>query len=463
MITVSSLVVIWIMGSLLIRRVGWFRGQSPVFVYGAALGVGGGALSVLLLLISALTDRLHLIWGYLLLAGSVLLRVRSASEKRRDASAALLDRRVGLPEICLLGTLAAIVLAMIAAGSFGALAGDGLAIWAFKAKVFFLTRRVDLTFLRDEMRFGFAHLDYPLLLPLLEWWVYSHLGHVNDSVVRLVHVGYYLSLLAAFYGSLRAVAGRVTVLLCTVVLGLLAPGVLNTLDGYADLIQGYYALLGFVPFVAWVNGGKPRDLASAGVIFALGAHVKGEGLSWLMAIAASILLVQWRVRTESPQRLRPLLTFLAISAPVAGMWPLYRWVFGIPPSPMVMLPTIDLVVSRLPILLGALLAEFDTRGLWQHGWGLLWAFTFLGCLRAVTHRSPARFRILCCWTPLIFQGLVVMTFYLLTVAPLRWHLATSLTRVLLQFGPCCLWASAATLFPVEPFRLSCRGDNTAQA
>ena len=235
-------------------------------------------------------------------------------------------------------------------------------------------------------------------------------------------------------------------------MGLLAPGILNTLDGYADLIQGYYALLGFVPFVAWSNSGRSSDLASSALSFALGAHVKTEGLTWLLVIPASILLVLWPVRTKSPQRLRPLLTFLAISAPVAGMWPVYRWVFDIPLSPTVMWPTIDLVASRLPVILGAVLAEFDVRGLWQHGWGLLWAFTFLGCLRAVMHRSPSRFRVLCCWSPLVFQGLIVITIYLLTVAPLRWQLATSLMRVLFQLGPCCLWVSTVTLVPVEPFK-----------
>jgi len=56
------------------------------------------------------------------------------------------------------------------------------------------------------------------------------------------------------------------------------------------------------------------------------------------------------------------------------------------------------------------------------------------------------------------QGLIVLSFYLLTAAPLKWHLETSLTRVLLQYAPCGLWASAATLLPGEPFKLRRRRD-----
>lgn len=450
-LTVYSLLVIWAIGLLLIRRFALFRGQIPSFVHGAALGIGGGVLTLVLLVTSALTGGLYLIWGYLALFGGALLNVRYRHGKKRGEKASFIEWPVGIPEIFLLGVLVTIAVAMIASGSFGALSGDGWAIWAFKAKVFFLSRRIDLAFLRDDIRFGFAHLDYPLLLPLIEWWVYAHLGHVNDSVVRLVHVGYYLSLLAAFYGSLRTSIDRPTALLCTVVLGLLAPGVTNTLDGYADLIQGYYALLGFVAFVAWVNRREPTDLVSAGVSLALGSHVKTEGLSWLLAITVSILLALWQVRRELSAHVKPLLTFLAISVPVAGMWPLYRWAFDIPLSPVVTLPTPDLVVSRLPIILRALGAELGLRGLWQSGWGLLWVFTLLGCFRAAAHRGPSRPQTLCCWSPLVFEGLIVSVVYLVTASPLRWHLATSLTRVLLQFGPCCLWASAATLLPTEPF------------
>jgi hypothetical protein len=453
-LTVYSLLVIWVTGFLLIRRFALFRGQPPSFVYGAALGIGGGVLSLVILVASGVGGSLRLMWGYLVLFGVALLSARYPREEKPGAMPSGVQERIRIPEVCLLGVLALIVLAMIASGAFGELGGDGWAIWAFKAKVFFLGRGVDLAFLRDETRFGFAHLDYPLLLPLVEWWVYAHLGHVNDSVVRLVHVGFYLSLLAAFYGSLRTFVGRQTALLCTVVLGLLAPGVTNTLDGYADLIQGYYALLGFVSFVAWVNGGQPSDLVSAGVSLALGSHVKAEGATWLLAITASIVLALWHVRRELSAHVRPLRTFLAIGVPVAGTWPLYRWVFDIPLSPVVMLPTFDLVVSRLPVILRALLGEFSLRGFWQSGWGLMWVFTLLGCFRAAAHRSPSRRQILCCWSPLVFQGLIVSVVYLLTVAPLKWHLATSLTRVLLQFAPCCLWAGAATLLAPDPFKPS---------
>lgn len=450
-LTAYSLLVIWVIGLLLIGRFGWFRGQPRTFVYGAALGIGAGALTLILLLASSLTGGLSLIWGYLLLLATVLLKTRSVPEQGCRPIVKSAKRRLGLLEMCLLGALVSIVLAMIASGIFGTLEGDGWAIWGFKAKVFFLNRRIDLAFLRDEARFGFAHLDYPLLLPLVEWWVYAHLGHVNDSVVRLVHVAFYFGLLAAFFGSLRAYVGRTAALLCTVALALLGPATISTLDGYADVILGYYALLGFVSFVAWVDDAQPAAVASAGISLGFGTHVKAEGLSWLLAIAPSLALAVWRAPGASRARLIRLGTFFAISVPVAVIWPLYRWIFGIPLSPIVRLPTLDLAASRLPVVFDAFLSEMGLHWPGSQGWALLWVFTLLGCARAMMSPGPRRRQAVWRWSPVLLQALMVFGFYLLTVAPLKWHLATSLTRVLLQLAPCCLWASAVTLIPIEPF------------
>lgn len=446
-----SLTVVWAIGFVLIRRLRLFRGHASLFIWGASLGIGGGVLSLLLLITATLTGRLSLVPGYLLLVAVAASGARMIFGERPAAPPAPPERRMAIWEIALLMVLGTIVLAMVASGSVGTLVGDGWAIWGFKARAFFLRRGVDPALLRDEMRYGFAHLDYPLLLPLMEWWIYRHVGHVNESVVRLVHVGFYLSLLTAFYGSLRAYVGRAAAILCTVILALLGPAVLNALDGYADLIQGYYAFLGFISFIEWLNGGQRGGLASAGVSLSLGAHVKAEGVSWLAAIIVSVVLARWLTRAESPAPFRTLWPSLAIAVPVAGIWPLYRWAFDIPFSPVIRWPTPDLVASRLPLLLEAFGAEFGARGVWQQGWGLLWVVTFLGCLRALVSRSGSRRRILCCWSPLLIQGLLVSVVYLLTVAPLKWQLETSFTRVLLQCAPSCLWAAAATLIPGEPF------------
>jgi hypothetical protein len=446
-----SLLVIWGAGYLLIRRFRLFRDQPPVFVCGASFGIGGGVVGLVLLVSATLTGTLSLLPGYLVLLAAGLTGARSIRTKGLRTTAGSSARRLGIAEFFLLVLLGTIVLAMVGSGSFGALAGDGWAIWAFKARAFFLDRRVDPAFLRDEAHYGFAHLDYPLLLPLLEWWVFRHLGHLNESAIRLVHVGFYVSLLAAFCGSLRPYIGRAAALLCTVLLALLGPGVGNVLDGYADLVQGYYALLGFVSFVEWARGGRTGELASAGLSLSLGTHVKAEGLSWLAVVAAAALLAAGRSPGKSTHRRRALWTFAAIALPLAGLWPLYRWVFDVRVWPVVQWPSRDLLASRLPLLLEALGVEFGLRGIWDYGWGPLWAVTVLGCMRAVTYKGSGRGPILTCWSPLLTQGLIVFGFYLLTVAPLKWHLQTSLTRLLLQCAPACLWASAATLLPAVPF------------
>ena len=62
---------------------------------------------------------------------------------------------------------------------------DAVGNWGLKAKAIYLANAVPLSFLgnRDYIT---MHPDYPLLLPLVESFVYSLLGHLNDFVVKWI-------------------------------------------------------------------------------------------------------------------------------------------------------------------------------------------------------------------------------------------------------------------------------------
>lgn len=70
------------------------------------------------------------------------------------------------------------------AGTEGLLEFDSVAIWAFKAKIFYLCSGSDLwTWFRNPA-FAYMHMDYPLLVPLLHTLTYGLLGHVNEFVTK---------------------------------------------------------------------------------------------------------------------------------------------------------------------------------------------------------------------------------------------------------------------------------------
>jgi hypothetical protein len=93
-------------------------------------------------------------------------------------------------DVCLLWWLALIPAGLMLcalfrlAGTEGLLEFDSVAIWAFKAKIFYLCSGSDLwTWFRNPA-FAYMHMDYPLLAPLLHTFTYGVLGHVNEFVTK---------------------------------------------------------------------------------------------------------------------------------------------------------------------------------------------------------------------------------------------------------------------------------------
>ena len=70
------------------------------------------------------------------------------------------------------------------AGLEGLMDFDGVVMWAFKAKLFHALAGRELWPWFHNPALAYAHLDYPLLVPLLHSFTYGTLGHVNEFVTK---------------------------------------------------------------------------------------------------------------------------------------------------------------------------------------------------------------------------------------------------------------------------------------
>jgi hypothetical protein len=205
-------------------------------------------------------------------------------------------------------------------------AWDAIAIWGFKARVFYLKGAVNLC--------GFeAHNYYPNLVPLLVSYLYLWLGQVNDYLVKIVFPLWGGALLVMLFGMLRRLG-----LARTAALGATAFFALNGITFithlhivYADLAMTYFALgaLGFI--YLWLTGAAPpRSLPLAALFFAGLAWSKFEGppLAATILLAAVLTLLWLR-----PPRLVRRLSSLAW--PLGGLllgylpWRLFALTHGI--------------------------------------------------------------------------------------------------------------------------------------
>jgi hypothetical protein len=189
-------------------------------------------------------------------------------------------------------------------------AWDAIAIWGFKARIFYLKGAINLC--------GFeAHNYYPNLVPLLVSYLYLWLGQVNDYLVKLVFPLWGAALLAMLFGMLKRLG-----LTRTLALGVTTFFALNGITFithlfivYADLGMTYFALgaAGFI-YLWLTDAGPPRTLPVAALCFAGLAWSKFEGppLAATILLAAALTLIWLR-----PPRLARRL--LSLAWPVGGL------------------------------------------------------------------------------------------------------------------------------------------------
>src|SRR5262249_47864912 len=167
---------------------------------------------------------------------------------------------------------------------------DSWVNWSMKARTIFMEGHLTPTVYADPSR-AVTLQDYPLLVPQVEAWIYGWLGALDDRLVGIASVLFYLALLAVCYGAARARgAGPTTALAVAAVAGTI--GELAVLAGivFAEMpLVLFTAIAGFY-LLRWLDGAPPGALAVAAVGAGLMAWTKREGLVILAVLILATLL-----------------------------------------------------------------------------------------------------------------------------------------------------------------------------
>jgi len=138
-----------------------------------------------------------------------------------------------------------------------------------------------------------SHPHYPLLVPFAEFWIYTWLGRVDQSAVKVLFPIFYLSLTGFVAGAVRRVADRRSGMLAAIALGLLPPLTLipGAASGYADVPLAA-AVAGAISFALVGIGAEKKDaIVLSGVLLAVAVWTKSEGLIFAVAIGLFTLAV----------------------------------------------------------------------------------------------------------------------------------------------------------------------------
>ena len=171
---------------------------------------------------------------------------------------------------------------------------DDFAIWSKKALALYYFDDLKPAFFVDST-YSPMHQEYPILLPLLEAFVFRAMGKPDTQLIHLEFLVFFV----AFLGALAYLAYRESRhflwLPILVALGV-APFVHDQLaTGYADIPMSCFVALGMLSLALWLEHGDWRQLCLASILFAAAGSTKFEGLiaaALAFGVAGASLLVQ---------------------------------------------------------------------------------------------------------------------------------------------------------------------------
>jgi hypothetical protein len=356
--------------------------------------------------------------------------------------------------------LLALVLLLVARMFQGALhpiaEGDEGRIWARKARWLFRAGGFGPAFREVSGFFGVdAHLDYPLLSPLLQVWTFAHAGEVlhveNRFPIQVLGMAFVLALSSALRRRLRPGAAALVLVL---VFGARTTSVLSQ-AAFSDGLLAFGLLVAVDGWLCWRAGGDPARWRLAALGLSCAVLTKNEGAFYLAALLAAFLVARLARLAPRPPgapalALRTRLLGLLPFALLALTWGLNAWL-GF---------TSDVANgSALAALARDPLARLATIARWigAHAFvhteqdQLLLAGWLVLVLAAPRRAFRGELGVLDAFLALVLAGYVAI--YMLTPRDLDWHLFTSAERVFYQSLPVTALAVAELAARILPARL----------
>lgn len=288
-----GLITIWLLGActlaLLDARGEGIGALAADYATGVALlafvGMSGIALGI--------GVSMLVMYGILAALTAACVLTGASARLRPSAAAFRLPRDPVAPAL-LLATVTMTALVLTAATA-DRLWWDGWSIWTFKAMVLFREGTLPATFMDPGGIYVTSNLDYPLAVPLLGWWLFSHAGAASAAVASFAGALWYALLPALAWSTLRDAAGPRLAALAALGLAAFWPISFFAAGGTADVVIAV-ALLGAVMELRIAVGAAHRGpLIRAVAYLALAALTKNEGLALAIAtgcIAGAAMLIR---------------------------------------------------------------------------------------------------------------------------------------------------------------------------
>ncbi|MBI5586824.1 MAG: glycosyltransferase family 39 protein [Deltaproteobacteria bacterium] len=301
--------------------------EKVFFGYGAGLGVLSYEMFILGLLRVPFTALLITAVQIVIIAVLVVLRFRTKAGGRKAPMERSGISRAALVLAALLSVWVLVKLGFVFHESVTRpiYSWDTWANWSAGAKLFFYGHGLILD-KTSENFFGSGYrpfLGHPLHSVLLQVYSALWLGGFHETYVKLWTFFYFVSMLGIMYFAIKREAGLFYGVAGVFFLSSLPLLTYHAQDAYSDFPLGWYSFAAAVSFWRYMRSDNRRFLIISGAFLGMGMFVKNEGLFFLAAIGAALLLYSILER-------KPLITnllYLALPALLlAGPWLVFKTV-----------------------------------------------------------------------------------------------------------------------------------------
>jgi hypothetical protein len=201
---------------------------------------------------------------------------------------------------------------------------DAVAMWLYKAKLYYAQNNVDLSPVAADVR---RNLDYPPLFSLMVSTFYTLMGRVDDIAGKSVNFLFFIVGTASFIALVRSLMSRVL----TVLFGFLLVAMpifsfalfSSHYMGWADYPLGIWMLVSLIYLFDGVRSDDGVSLLFAVIAAAMAALTKNEGLSFLAIV---LLLLGYRLaRKVLATRALPSFDSRLLAIGLLGLVPVVLW------------------------------------------------------------------------------------------------------------------------------------------
>lgn len=169
---------------------------------------------------------------------------------------------------------------------------DAIACWSLKGKAFFIDAGIMPFF--ENHDYQFAHLTYPLYLPLMQTWIYAWMGKINENMVKIIFPLFYLSGLFIFYYLLRKKYSRLMAIIFVFIFSAL-PVVMD--HGYIEYTNLLFAIILII--AAWFFYAYIRRITCQNILLPQGLPSSAPDYRSISYLLLSAIFLQYLPRPEA--------------------------------------------------------------------------------------------------------------------------------------------------------------------